>query len=200
MPNYRTTTITTITTTCALLLLAATTACTENPPGSTITPPPTTPTATPTSSPTPQPPAMPPAAKAKSKAGLQAFARHWLELESYAHATGNSSPYLALSRPTCEWCLGIAGVYRNVYAAGGRYEGDLSLELRDFGLLHVNAAEGTGAAGFRVYLPRALKIAKAGAQPQGQKSALVDYSINVTYVQGAWRVDTASTTVLKEGI
>jgi hypothetical protein len=189
--------------TCGLAVLAVA-GCTENPPASTLPPPsttpPTTPGATPSQTPKPQPPVMPVAAKVKSKAGLEAFARYWIALESYVHATGDPAPYLALSLPGCEWCTGIAEIYRSVYAAGGRYEGDLAVEVREFHLFSLPAGDEVGITAFRGYFPRTTKIAKAGAQPIGQKSALVDYSINAIYRQGGWKVESATMTVIREGV
>jgi len=186
---------------CGLVLLVAT-GCTENPPASTLPPPSTTPTSTPSTPPTqtPKPPApvMPAAARVRSEAGLQAFARHWIALESYVQATGDSGPYLRLNLASCKWCIRIAGVYRGVYTAGGHYEGDLDLQIKDFTVLSLTG-ENVGATVFRGYFPEIKKIPSAGATPIVQKSALVDYSLNAVYKSDGWVVQSASMTLIQEG-
>jgi len=187
---------------CSLALLVAS-GCTENPPASTLPPPSTTPTsipsATPSQTPKPRAPVMPAAATSRSKAGLEAFGRYWLASEAYLQRTGDAGPYLGSSAPQCEWCSGVAKIYVGVYRAGGRYEGDLDLEIRQVSLAAMTS-EGSGTVEFRGYFPPSVKVAKAGAAPTKQKSALVDYALNADYVQGKWRVESAVMNVIKEGI
>jgi len=189
----------TLTALCGLVLLAAT-GCTENPPASTLPPPSTTPTSTPSttpSTPKPQPPIMPAAAKMKSRVGLQAFARHWLASIDYLKRTGDSKPFLALSRPSCEWCTGIAKPYVDVYKAGGHLQGDLESRLERFYLTGLSGAN-VGYVEFAVETSTHQEIPSPSSSPNPQRGASRDFTLNLVYAGGSWHVTTAKWTTVKE--
>lgn len=86
-----------------------------------------TPTATPTSTPAYKPasasgpaqnvplPVLPAVAKTETKEGLEAFAKYWFALLSYAYETGDIEPLKAVSGPDCVFCNGLVKNVRNAW-------------------------------------------------------------------------------------
>ena len=68
--------------------------------------------------------------------GAAAFVSHYIEVLNFAARTGDVSPLAALSSPRCDGCREYIGLYKDVYAAGGKFEGgewspsDFELEIR----------------------------------------------------------------------
>jgi len=102
---------------------------------------------------------MPSVAKAKSKAGLEAFARHWLAARSYLVKTGDPSALLGLSTSACDWCTGIAKVFADTYRAGGHYSGGLDAAVMAVMLSGLSGAN-SGYIQFRAEIPAYTKIAR----------------------------------------
>jgi hypothetical protein len=155
-------------------------------------------TATPTSSPEPTSPIMETAAKAKTKAGLEAFARHWLDARSYMVATGNTGVFLSLSTSACEWCRDLAKIYDGVYRAGGSYSGDLDAQVTQILLTGLSGGH-AGYVEFRAEIPAHIKIPAKGASPESKQPAVLDYTLNLDYLNGQWKVRRASWNTVREG-
>ena len=106
-----------------LLLLSS---CTDDP--GPIEPKPSAPAAT-----APSPPAQ---VGEGTPEGAAAFVSHYIEVLNFAANTGDVSPLTALSSPRCDGCREYIGLYKDVYAAGGNFEGgewspsDFELEVR----------------------------------------------------------------------
>lgn len=91
-----------------------------------------TPTATPTTTPTAayKPadatgraqnvpvPVLPEVAKTETKEGLEAFARYWFELLSYAYETGDTTLLEAASGPACSSCSKVKTEVTNWHSEG----------------------------------------------------------------------------------
>lgn len=70
-------------------------------------------------------PVLPAVAKTKTKEGLEAFARYWFAVLSYAYETGDVEPLKAVSGPECAFCNGLVKNVSNAWAgekwiSGGR--------------------------------------------------------------------------------
>jgi hypothetical protein len=140
---------------------------------------------------------MPSVAKAKSKAGLEAFARHWLAARSYLVKTGDPSALLGLSTSACDCCTGIAKVFADTYRAGGHYSGGLDAAVMAVMLSGLSGAS-SGYIQFRAEIPAYTKIARAGASPEYKRSAVLDYTLNADYRSGRWVVRKASWHTVQE--
>lgn len=92
-------------------------------------PPTASPTQTPyTSEPTPatsnaparniKAPEMPNAAKQNTKAGLEAFARHFVTLVDYGYKTGDTAPIEQVSKADCSTCRTWSSSIRSIYEDG----------------------------------------------------------------------------------
>jgi hypothetical protein len=177
---------------CGMSVLAIA-GCTENPAAShpSQTPPSSTSSPTQAQTPEPQPPEMPAAAKAKTEAGLEAFARHWMGVKNYMSQTGQTEGFLALNQPSCEWCRKLAASYQEVYAAGGYYSGQLASAIRQFQLTRfVGAADAD--IQFRADVPASVRVSAKGAAHESLRSAVRDYTLNVTFVSGEWKIQSAT--------
>ena len=95
----------------AMLLLLS--SCTDDP--GPIEPKPSAPKAT-----APSPPAQ---VRQDTPEGAAAFVSHYIEVLNFAARTGNVSPLTALTSPRCDGCREYIGLYKDVYAAGGNFEG-----------------------------------------------------------------------------
>lgn len=121
-----------------LLLLSS---CTDDP--GPIEPGPSTPNTT-----APRPPAQ---VGQDTPEGAAAFVSHYIEVMNFAAKSGDVAPLSALSSPRCQGCREYIELYRDVYAAGGNFEGgewsptDFELEIRrrttDV-FVRIDAAEG----------------------------------------------------------
>jgi len=60
----------------------------------------------------------------KSKAGAVAFARHWIDVFNEAMLSGSTKEMRAISGPGCKACEGYSDQIDDLYAKGGRLEGD----------------------------------------------------------------------------
>jgi len=120
------------------LSLLSITACTGGgtTPGATAAPESSSPTASPARTATPTPtasykpadasgraqnvpvPVLPEAAKAETKEGLEAFARHWYALLTYAYETGDIGPLEAVSGPSCTSCERVKEVVQGWHSDG----------------------------------------------------------------------------------
>ena len=72
-------------------------------------------------------PVLPEAAKANSKEGLEAFARYWYQVLSYAYETGDLTDVQRLSGPNCGLCANLEKVLTAAWSdgkwiVGGRIE------------------------------------------------------------------------------
>ena len=86
----------------------------------TVVPPPTT-TAPATSSPAPTKPVkpnLPATAKHDTAAGAQVAAKYWLDLLTFAMATGNTGPFKAVSSAACTTCDNFAGAINDYVREG----------------------------------------------------------------------------------
>jgi hypothetical protein len=184
---------------CGMSVLAIA-GCTENPaashPSQTTTP--TTATPTPSGTPRPQPPVMPAQAKAKTKAGVEAFVRHWMATSDYLAKTGDSHSFAALNTTSCEWCAELVKGDEQLYAAGGYRSGDLDAEVTTFHLTKVTN-NGRASVQYRADLPAYLEAPRSGMSPTPNKSAVIDYTLNLVQVDGQWKVDTAVWRTVREG-
>ncbi len=61
-------------------------------------------------------PVLPEAAKANSKEGVEAFARYWFQVMSYAYETGDVGPLGKVTGTNCEMCEGVKRVVTKAYA------------------------------------------------------------------------------------
>ncbi|GAB3565589.1 hypothetical protein GCM10027405_23130 [Arthrobacter alkaliphilus] len=61
-------------------------------------------------------PVLPEAAKANSKEGVEAFARYWFQVMSYAYETGDVGPLGKITGPNCEMCEGVVKVVPKAYS------------------------------------------------------------------------------------
>lgn len=180
--------------TCGLLVLS-TAACTENPPATTLpsqsTTPTSTPSATPSQTPKPQPPVLSAAARAKSAAGVEAFVRHWMAASDYMGRTGNTAPFVVLNTAECEWCDDLVKVDRDLYKAGGYRFGDVDAHITTFHLTKL-VPPSKASVQYRAQLPEHSEVPKPGASPTVNDAAVLDYTLNLTYLSGQWKVSTAS--------
>lgn len=63
-------------------------------------------------------PVLPAVAKTETKEGLEAFARYWFQLLSYAYETGDVEPLKAVSGPACDFCNGLVKNVNNAWKDG----------------------------------------------------------------------------------
>jgi len=180
--------------TCGLAVLAVA-GCTENPPASTLPPPATTPTttprATPSQTPKPQPPVMPAAAREQTTAGVEAFVRHWMATSDYMAKTGDTRPFVDLNTAACEWCADLVTIDRDLYEVGGYRLGDLDAHISAFHLTKLLSGS-KASVQYRAQLPEHSEVPKPGASPTVNAAAVMDYTLNLAYSSGQWKVATAS--------
>lgn len=70
-------------------------------------------------------PVLPEAAKANSKEGVEAFARYWFEVMSYAYETGDVGPLSKITGANCEMCEGVKRVVPKAYSGDRWVSGGL---------------------------------------------------------------------------
>ncbi len=63
-------------------------------------------------------PVLPEAAKANSKEGVEAFARYWFQVMSYAYETGDVGPLAKITATSCEMCEGVKRAVAQAYTNG----------------------------------------------------------------------------------
>lgn len=106
--------------TCAFLLLAG---CGTTDPGEPQTPGPTI-SIEPTETPLTSPPKLPEAAKGTDETAAIAFAKHYIDVLSYAAVTGDTAYLRTLSSSECIECLKYPELYETVYKDGGYFKRD----------------------------------------------------------------------------
>ena len=63
-------------------------------------------------------PVLPEAAKANSKEGLEAFARYWFQVLSYAYESGDVTAWWARAAPECAFCASLKEGLDSGYSKG----------------------------------------------------------------------------------
>ena len=87
------------------------------------TPPPLTPSPSATPS-APTAPELPPEAQGSSRKAAKAFVEYYFSALSYAANTGDTSLVTGVSNSTCESCKSVVSAVDEIYAEGGRAQGD----------------------------------------------------------------------------
>lgn len=155
---------------------------------------PTSPTTPSPSSPTTAPPERPAAMDRTDAEGAIAAATYFIDLYSYAYATGDVAEWKAMSDPECVFCAGLTEDVQTAAADGTRFVGgELTIASSD-------VRPGESASVFRVDLTvsqaafqeidKSGAVASAGA---GTESAVV--TAVLVHGQQGWLVRAAKTEV-----
>lgn len=121
---------------------------------------------------------MPDAAKGTSDAAAKAFVKHYIAVLNYAGRTGDTAKLRELSSPSCAPCQDIIDSIRDLYAAGGRIEGD-DTELHSLSLVPGQSGNMRTVDGLTTQ-PRQLIFKTKGAKPEhvgGGKDLLSSYTL-----------------------
>ncbi|MGO1726875.1 DUF6318 family protein [Glutamicibacter ardleyensis] len=70
-------------------------------------------------------PEKPAVMKEHTEEGLNAAVRHWVDLQNYAIASGDTEPLAEFSAPNCDYCNDAIAEIDKTYGTGGRIDGGL---------------------------------------------------------------------------
>ncbi|UKA63705.1 DUF6318 family protein [Arthrobacter sp. FW306-04-A] len=134
-------------------------------------------------------PVLPEAAKANSKEGVEAFARYWFQVMSYAYETGDVGSLGKITGANCEMCEGVKRVVPKAYTGDRWISG---------GLFSTPSVSSTFKSQPDQSIPVVVQVVQSKIHywgPDGTEYRQPTEATNtgnvafVRFVEGAWRLD-----------